>query len=32
MRVNDAASFEALINNLPANLSPNYNPTTDKKF
>ena len=32
MRVNDAPSFEALINNLPANLSPNYNPATDKKF
>jgi hypothetical protein len=32
MRVNNAASFEALINNLPANLSPNYNPATDKRF
>jgi len=32
MRVNDAASFEALINNLPTNLSPNYNPATDKRF
>ena len=32
MRANDAASFEALISKLPAQLSNNYNPATDKKF
>jgi uncharacterized protein (DUF342 family) len=32
MQANDKTSFDALINALPSNLSPNYNPATDKKF
>lgn len=32
MRENDPTSFENLISKLPSNLSPNYNPSTDKKF
>lgn len=32
MRENDPTSFENLIKGLPSNLSPNYNPATDKKF
>lgn len=32
MRENDPTSFENLISKLPSNLSPNYNPSTDKRF
>jgi ATP-dependent protease ClpP protease subunit len=32
MKENDSVSFENLIKGLPSNLSPNYNPSTDKKF
>jgi ATP-dependent protease ClpP protease subunit len=32
MKENDSVSFENLIKGLPSNLSPNYNPLTDKKF
>lgn len=32
MRANDAASFDALVNKMPSELSNNYNPLTDKKF
>jgi chromosome segregation ATPase len=32
MRENDPTSFENLIAKLPSNLSPNYNPATDKRF
>jgi len=32
MRENDPTSFDNLIKALPSNLSPNYNPATDKRF
>jgi ATP-dependent protease ClpP protease subunit len=32
MKENDAVAFNALISKLPSNLSPNYNPATDKQF
>ena len=32
MRENDPTSFDNLISKLPSNLSPNYNPATDKRF
>jgi ATP-dependent protease ClpP protease subunit len=32
MKENDAVAFSALISKLPSNLSPNYNPATDKQF
>lgn len=32
MQENDPTSFENLISKLPSNLSPNYNPATDKRF
>jgi ATP-dependent protease ClpP protease subunit/predicted DNA-binding protein YlxM (UPF0122 family) len=32
MKKNDETSFNNLISKLPSNLSPNYNPATDKRF
>ena len=32
MRENDPTSFDNLVSKLPSNLSPNYNPATDKRF
>ena len=32
MKENDSVSFNALISKMPSNLSPNYNPSTDKRF
>lgn len=32
MQENDPTSFQALISKLPSNLSPVYNPSTDKQF